>query len=133
MQVHQTDSPGGPCGRRTGDVGGDRDATFPLERELDGREVQERERGEDGVPAILRIGRAATIPHRRHVVQIQCGAACHLVDAEPAAWAPRGTDALCRVRSRRQRRWNGVAAAVHLLEQQCEVLDRGSTRQAAAP
>ena len=44
-----------------------------------------------------------------------------------------GTDAPCRTRSRRQRRRDGIAAAVHLLQQQREVLDGNSVRQGAAP
>ena len=35
VQIHQLDPPGRSCGRGSGDIGGDRDATLPLERELD--------------------------------------------------------------------------------------------------
>jgi hypothetical protein len=46
VEVDQPDSPGSGRARGAGDVGGDRDAAFALERKLDGREIRQRKRGQ---------------------------------------------------------------------------------------
>ena len=59
MQIHQTDSPRCPRGRRAADVRCDRDAALPFERELDRHQVRERKRGEETLRHIG-LGMSAT-------------------------------------------------------------------------